>query len=136
LHPRPAAHRAADPGRLNQSYSEQAHLARYLGLPLVEGRDLVAHGDRLFVRTIAGPKRIDGVWRWIDTNALDPLNFDARSSLGVPDLLSTLPDGALVANWPGAEVVESRAMAAQMERLCPLLLEEAPILRAAGLVVR
>lgn len=119
------------PGRLNQSYSEQAHLARYLGLPLVEGRDLVAHGDRLFVRTIAGPKRIDGLWRWIDTNALDPLNFDARSSLGVPDLLSTLPDGALVANWPGAEVVESRAMAAQMERLCPLLLDQKPILRAA-----
>jgi uncharacterized circularly permuted ATP-grasp superfamily protein len=28
------------PGRFNQSYPEQAHLARYLGFPLVEGRDL------------------------------------------------------------------------------------------------
>ena len=119
------------PGRLNQSYSEQAHLARYLGLPLVEGRDLVVNGDRLFVRTIAGPKRIDGLWRWIDTNALDPLSFDVRSTLGVADLVSTLPEGTLVANWPGAEVVESRAMAAQMERLCPLLLGQTPILRAA-----
>jgi uncharacterized circularly permuted ATP-grasp superfamily protein/uncharacterized alpha-E superfamily protein len=119
------------PGRLNQSYSEQAHLARYLGLPLVEGRDMVVTGDRLFVRTIAGPKRIDALWRWIDTNALDPLHFDVRSSLGVPDLLSTLPDGTLVANWPGAEVVESRAMAAQMERLCWHLLGQNPILRTA-----
>jgi uncharacterized circularly permuted ATP-grasp superfamily protein/uncharacterized alpha-E superfamily protein len=118
------------PGRLNQSYSEQAHLARYLGLPLVEGRDMVVNGDRLFVRTIAGPKRVDALWRWIDTNALDPLSFDVRSSLGVPDLLSTLPSGTLVANWPGAEVVESRAMAAQMERLCFHLLGQAPILRA------
>jgi uncharacterized circularly permuted ATP-grasp superfamily protein/uncharacterized alpha-E superfamily protein len=119
------------PGRLNQTYSEQAHLARYLGLPLVEGRDLVVQGERLFVRTIAGPKRIDALWRWIDTNALDPLSFDVRSTLGVPDLMSTLPDGALVANWPGAEVVESRAMAAQMEHLCPLLLGESPILANA-----
>ena len=59
------------PGRLNQSYPEQAHLARYLGFPLVEGRDLTVSDDRLYVRTIAGPKRIDGLWRWIDTNALD-----------------------------------------------------------------
>jgi len=116
------------PGRLNQSYSEQAHLARYLGLPLVEGRDLVVNGDRLFVRTIAGPKRIDALWRWIDTNALDPLSFDVRSTLGVADLMSTLPGGTLVANWPGAEVVESRAMAAQMERLCWHLLGQSPIL--------
>ena len=28
------------PGRFNQSYAEQAHLARYLGLLLVEGADL------------------------------------------------------------------------------------------------
>ncbi|MCQ7044188.1 circularly permuted type 2 ATP-grasp protein, partial [Escherichia coli] len=29
------------PGRFNQSYAEQAHLARYLGLMLVEGDDLI-----------------------------------------------------------------------------------------------
>ncbi|HEY6868484.1 MAG TPA: circularly permuted type 2 ATP-grasp protein, partial [Novosphingobium sp.] len=52
------------PGRLNQSYPEQAHLARYLGFPLVEGRDLTVSEDRLYVRTIAGPKRIDALWRW------------------------------------------------------------------------
>ncbi|MDE1916285.1 MAG: circularly permuted type 2 ATP-grasp protein [Sphingomonadales bacterium] len=118
------------PGRLNQSYSEQAHLARYLGLPLVEGRDMVVNGDRLYVRTIAGPKRVDALWRWIDTNALDPLSFDVRSTLGVPDLLSTLPGGALVANWPGAEVVESRAMAAQIDRLCVWLRGERTLLCA------
>jgi uncharacterized circularly permuted ATP-grasp superfamily protein len=35
------------PGRFNQSYPEQAHLARYLGFPLVEGRDLTVSDDRL-----------------------------------------------------------------------------------------
>lgn len=110
------------PGRLNQSYPEQAHLARYLGLPLVEGRDLSVNDNRLFVRTIAGPKRIDAVWRWIDTNALDPLAFDARSAIGVPDLTEAWARGRTeVANWPGAEVLEAPAFAAFLPRLCRVL---------------
>jgi uncharacterized circularly permuted ATP-grasp superfamily protein/uncharacterized alpha-E superfamily protein len=117
------------PGRFNQSYPEQAHLARYLGLPLVEGRDLTVDGDKLYVRTIAGPKRIDAVWRWIDTNALDPLAFDARSELGVPNLFDTWARGGLeVANWPGVEVLEARAFSAFLPRLCDVLLGEQPIL--------
>lgn len=117
------------PGRFNQSYPEQAHLARYLGLPLVEGRDLTVDGDKLYVRTIAGPKRIDAVWRWLDTNALDPLSFDARSELGVPNLFDTWARGGLqIANWPGVEVLEARAFSAFLPRLFRGLLGEEPIL--------
>ena len=110
-------------GPYNQSYPEQAHLARYLGLPLVEGRDLTVIDDRLFVRTIAGPKRIDGLWRWIDTQHIDPLAFDARSQIGIPDLFQAWSHGGLeVANWPGAGVVESRAFSAFIPRLATKLL--------------
>jgi uncharacterized circularly permuted ATP-grasp superfamily protein/uncharacterized alpha-E superfamily protein len=117
------------PGRFNQSYPEQAHLARYLGLPLVEGRDLTVADERLYVRTIAGPRRIDALWRWIDTNALDPLSFDARSAIGVPDLFDAWAHGGLeMTNWPGVEVLESRAFAAFMPRLCKLLLGESLLL--------
>ncbi len=117
------------PGRFNQSYPEQAHLARYLGLALVEGRDLTVADERLYVRTIAGPRRIDALWRWIDTNALDPLRFDARSAIGVPDLFTTWAHGGLaMANWPGVEVFESRALAAFMPRLFETILGEAPLL--------
>lgn len=117
------------PGRFNQSYPEQAHLARYLGFPLVEGRDLTVSDDRLYVRTIAGPKRIDAVWRWIDTNALDPLTFDSRSAIGVPDLFDAWARGGLeMANWPGAEVLESPAFSAFLPRLCRRLLDEEPLL--------
>jgi len=117
------------PGRFNQSYPEQAHLARYLGFPLVEGRDLSVDDDKLYVRTIAGPKRIDAVWRWIDTNALDPLAFDSHSALGVPDLFESWVKGGLeIANSPGVEVLESAAFAAFMPRLCRILLGETPIL--------
>ena len=117
------------PGRFNQSYPEQAHLARYLGFPLVEGRDLTVSEDRLYVRTIAGPKRVDAVWRWIDTNALDPLTFDANSAIGVPDLFGAWARGGLeMANWPGVEVLESPAFSAFLPRLCRTLLGEETIL--------
>ena len=110
-------------GLFNQSYPEQAHLARYLGLPLVEGRDLYVNDDRLFVRTIAGPKRIDALWRWINTNHIDPLAFDSRSHIGIPDLFQAWTHGGLtVANWPGAGVVEARAFSAFMPRLAKKLL--------------
>jgi len=117
------------PGRFNQSYPEQAHLARYLGFPLVEGRDLTVSDGRVYVRTIAGPKRVDAVWRWIDTNALDPLRFDARSQIGVPDLFEALSHGGVaMANRPGAEVLEAPAFAAFMPGLFSRLLGEEPIL--------
>lgn len=117
------------PGRFNQSYPEQAHLSRYLGFPLVEGRDLSVSDDRLYVRTIAGPKRVDAIWRWIDTQAMDPLRFNARSAIGVPDMFDAWARGGLaMTNWPGVEVLESRAFAAFMPRLCVHMLGEEPIL--------
>ena len=89
----------------------------------MEGRDLTVIDDRLFVRTIAGPKRIDALWRWIDTQHIDPLAFDSRSQIGIPDLFQAWSHGALeVANWPGAGVVESRAFSAFIPRLATKLL--------------
>jgi uncharacterized circularly permuted ATP-grasp superfamily protein/uncharacterized alpha-E superfamily protein len=117
------------PGEFNQSYTEQAHLARYLGFPLVEGRDLAVSQDRLYVRTIAGLKRIDAVWRWIGTEMLDPLAFDAHSQIGVPDMFDAWSSGDLaVANWPGVGVAQARAFSAFMPRLAKVLLGESLIL--------
>lgn len=112
------------PGRFNQSYPEQAHLARHLGFSLVEGRDLTVREGKLFVRTIAGLKRIDALWRWIGSRDIDPLSFDARSQIGVPNLMAAARQGLALANWPGAGVVESRAMPAFLPRLARSLLGE------------
>ncbi len=107
------------PGRYNPSYSEQAHLARYLGLLLVEGEDLSVHDDRLYLRTIEGLKRVDALWRRVDPRLLDPLAFDARSRIGVAGLVDTMAAGhVVVANSPGAGVLEARAFAAFLPRLC------------------
>jgi uncharacterized circularly permuted ATP-grasp superfamily protein/uncharacterized alpha-E superfamily protein len=112
------------PGRFNQSYAEQAHLARYLGLLLVEGDDLIVSDGNLFVRTIQGLKRVDGLWRWMDSRYLDPLAFDAESRIGVPDLIDACSRGGLMlANWPGAGVIESRAFAAFLPQLARVVLK-------------
>lgn len=113
------------PGRWNQSYAEQAHLARYLGFLLVEGGDLAVRDNQLFVRTIEGLKRIDAVWRRIDTRFIDPLAFDSHSAIGVPGLMDTVRAGnTVIANAPGAGVVESAAMAAFLPVLARRLLGE------------
>nr|WP_299595227.1 circularly permuted type 2 ATP-grasp protein [Sphingomonas bacterium] len=113
------------PGRYNQSYAEQAHLARYLGLLLVEGSDLAVREDKLYVRTVDGLKRVDALWRRMDSRFLDPLAFDATSAIGVPGLMDAISAGNVVlANMPGAGVVESAGMAAFMPVLARRLLGE------------
>lgn len=106
------------PGRLNPSYAEQAHLARYLGMLLVEGADLAALEGRLYLRTIGGLKRLDGLWGRLDSRLLDPLAFDSQSQIGVPGLIDAWAGGDLVlANAPGAGVLEARAFAAFLPAL-------------------
>ncbi len=111
------------PGRFNQSYTEQAHLARYLGLLLVEGEDLVIHDDRLYLRTIEGMKRVDALWQRMDARLLDPLTLDSNSTIGVPGLIDALAaGGAVVANFPGSAVIEAPMFAAFMPKLAEILL--------------
>ncbi|WP_419807449.1 circularly permuted type 2 ATP-grasp protein [Sphingomonas sp.] len=113
------------PGRYSPSYAEQAHLARYLGLLLVEGADLAALDGQLYVRTIGGLKRIDALWRRIDARLLDPLAFDTHSQIGVPGLIDAWAAGNVVlSNAPGAGVLEPRAWAAFLPGLAEELTGE------------
>lgn len=99
------------PGPYSQTYSEQSYLARYLGLLLVEGDDLVVHDGKVHVRTIAGLKRADVLWRRVDADFIDPLELNGESRLGVPQLISAIRNGSVVvANMPGAGFIESRAL--------------------------
>ncbi len=112
-------------GPYSSTYVEQAALARYLGLMLVEGDDLVVRDGQLHVRTVSGLKRADAVWRRIDADYLDPLELDPASRLGVPGMLDALRNGSLVmTNMPGSGLVESAALAPYLEGLCRRLLGE------------
>ncbi|QNA85567.1 circularly permuted type 2 ATP-grasp protein [Sphingomonas sp. So64.6b] len=106
------------PGRFSPSYTEQAHLARYLGLLLVEGADLAVLEDKLYVRTIGGLKRVDALWQRSDPRMLDPLAFDSHSKIGVPGLIDAMAAGEVViSNAPGVGVLESPAFGAFLPQL-------------------
>ncbi len=99
------------PGPYSETYFEQSYLARYLGFLLAEGDDLVVHQGLTHVRTIAGLKRADVIWRRVDSNYVDPLELNGQSRLGVPGLLSAIRNGhTAVCNMPGSGFAESRAL--------------------------
>jgi uncharacterized alpha-E superfamily protein len=113
------------PGPFSETYFEHAYLARYLGLLLLEGEDLVVRDGGVFVRTVGGLKRIDVLWRRVDGDFVDPLELNAASRLGVPGLLSAMREGRIaVANVPGSGAAEARALMAFMPGLCRRILGE------------
>ncbi len=113
------------PGPMNETYFEHAYLARYLGLLLVEGEDLVVEDDGVFIRTVAGLRRTEVLLRRIDADFADPLELNAASRLGVAGLLQAVRDGKIVIiNALGAGLIEARAMLAFLPALAPLVLGE------------
>ena len=111
------------PGPYSETYFEQAYLARYLGFLLVEGDDLVVHEGKTHVRTIAGYKRADVIWRRVDSDFIDPLELNGKSRLGVPGLISALRSGqTVVSNVPGSGYAKSRALMSFMPAIARHLL--------------
>jgi len=99
------------PGRYSETWYEQVYLARYLGLPLVEGQDLTVRGDRLYLKTVEGLEPVHGLLRRVDDDWIDPLELRPDSTLGVPGLLQAVRAGQVVmANAPGSAFLESPAI--------------------------
>ena len=113
------------PGPYNETYFEHAYLARYLGLTLVEGGDLMVREDRLFLKTLRGLVPVHGLLKRVDDQYLDPLELRSDSSLGVPGLLQAIRAGnVLVANAPGTAFLESPALLGFMPALARHVLQE------------
>lgn len=119
------------PGPYNETYFEQAYLARYLGLSLVQGNDLLVRDEKLYLKTLEGLKPVHGLLKRVDDDWLDPLELRAESSLGVPGLLQAVRAGnVLVANTPGSGFLESNALLGFLPKLSRSLLQEELLLPA------
>ena len=113
------------PGPYNESYFEHVYLAHYLGLTLVEGDDLVVRDGQVFLKTLTGLERVAAIFRRVDSDFCDPLEFRGDSALGVPGLVEVVRAGGVVlANALGGGVVESPAMDAYLPALSHALLGE------------
>jgi uncharacterized circularly permuted ATP-grasp superfamily protein/uncharacterized alpha-E superfamily protein len=111
------------PGQLNETYFEHAYIARYLGLMLLEGEDLVIDDGRVMVRTVAGLKPVSVLWRRMDASFVDPLELRYDSRIGTPGMVEALRNSSIsMINALGTGLLETRALAAFMPRLAQKLL--------------
>jgi uncharacterized circularly permuted ATP-grasp superfamily protein len=117
------------PGVYNSAYFEHAYLARLMGVPLVEGRDLVTHDNMVYMRTTAGLRRVDVIYRRVDDDFIDPLTFRRDSSLGVAGLFNAYRGGnVVICNAPGTGVADDKAVYAYVPEIISYYLGEDAIL--------
>lgn len=118
------------PGIYNSAYFEHAYLARQMGIELVEGRDLIVHDNLVYMRTTAGLRRVDVIYRRVDDDFLDPLAFRKDSTLGVAGLINAYRAGNVtLANAIGTGVADDKAIYAYVPQIIKYYLAEDPILQ-------
>ncbi|GIG41368.1 circularly permuted type 2 ATP-grasp protein [Cellulomonas phragmiteti] len=113
------------PGPASETAFDQAYLASMLGLPLVEGSDLVVRAGRLYLQGIDGLEPVDVVLRRVDGEWCDPLDLRAGSRLGVPGLVHAVRQGSVsVVNPLGTSVLENPALLGYLPRLARAVLDQ------------
>lgn len=111
------------PGPHNETYFEHTYLARYLGLLLLEGGDLVIHNDEAMVRTVSGFQPIRVLWRRLDSDFADPLELFGGSQIGTPGLLQAVRAGNLkLINAIGSSILETPGLFAFQQRMARAIL--------------
>ena len=117
------------PGIYNSAYFEHIFLAREMGVPLVEGNDLVVQDGSVWMRTTAGLAPVHSIYRRLNDDFLDPDVFRADSTLGVRGLIDCWRRGRVaIANAVGTGVADDKAIYAYMPRIIRYYLAEDAIL--------
>src|SRR6266436_921193 len=117
------------PGPYNSAYFEHTFLARQMGIELVEGRDLLVHGNVVYMRTTGGLRRVDVIYRRIDDDFIDPLTFRGDTSLGVAGLFNAYRAGNVaLANAIGTGIADDNALYAYVPAIIRYYLGEEAIL--------
>jgi uncharacterized circularly permuted ATP-grasp superfamily protein len=118
------------PGVFNSAYFEHAYLARQMGIELVEGRDLVAHDNIVYMRTTNGLRRVDVIYRRVDDDFIDPLAFRGDSILGVAGVFNAYRAGNVtLANAFGTGVADDKALYAYVPDIIKYYLGEESVLK-------
>nr|MDQ6928491.1 circularly permuted type 2 ATP-grasp protein [Actinomycetota bacterium] len=117
------------PGVYNSAYFEHTFLARQMGVELVEGRDLVCRGNVVSMRSTTGEQRVDVVYRRVDDEYLDPLQFRSNSALGCPGILNAARAGNVtIANAVGNGVADDKLLYTYVPEMIEYYLGEQPVL--------
>ena len=118
------------PGIHNSAYFEHSFLANQIGVELVEGHDLRVVDGHIAMRTTEGYKVIDVLYRRVDDEYLDPLNFKPESMLGVPGIMHVYRAGNItIANAPGTGIADDKAIYSYMPEIIEFYTGEKAILK-------
>ncbi|MEO3386754.1 circularly permuted type 2 ATP-grasp protein [Mesorhizobium sp. CAU 1741] len=110
------------PGPMNDTYYEHAYIARYLGMMLLEGEDLMVEDGRVMVRTVSGPQPVNVLWRRLDSAWADPIELNGASSIGAAGLVEAVRRGNVaIVNALGTGILETRALMAFLPRISQTL---------------
>ena len=117
------------PGTGNPLYSEHSFLARRMGIPLVQGGDLLVLDDHVHLKTVRGLKRVDVIYNHVADDRLDPLVFKKGSTEGIPGIVHCLRRGTVkLVNALGSQLADDASLLVMAQRIIRYYLHENPIL--------
>jgi uncharacterized circularly permuted ATP-grasp superfamily protein/uncharacterized alpha-E superfamily protein len=117
------------PGPGSPFYTEHSFMARRMGVPLVQGGDLLVLDDHVYLKTIGGLERVHVIYNRVFDQLLDPMVLERGSTLGVPGLVHCVRKQTVsLVNALGSQLADDRALLTFAPRIVRFYLSEAPIL--------
>ncbi len=117
------------PGPFNSAYFEHSLLARQMGVELVEGPDLFCRDNAVYMRTTGGERQVDVIYRRIDDDYLDPMQFRPDSVLGVAGVLNAARAGnVVISSAVGNGVGDDKLVYTYVPTIIDYYLGEKPLL--------
>lgn len=117
------------PGPMSPAYSEHGFLSRRMGIPLVQGGDLLVMNDEVYLKTVRGLNKVDVIYSRVSDQWLDPLVFQRDSTLGVPGLVHCIrKKNVAVVNAIGAQLSDDRALLPHSSHIIRYYLGERPVI--------
>ena len=118
------------PGPLSPAYSEHSFLGRRMGIPLVQGGDLLVLNDAVYLKTVSGLNKVDVIYSRLSDRWMDPMVFRRDSVLGVPGLVHCIRKKSVaVVNAIGSQLADDRALLPFSAQIIRYYLGERPLLK-------
>jgi uncharacterized circularly permuted ATP-grasp superfamily protein/uncharacterized alpha-E superfamily protein len=117
------------PGTTSAVYSEHSFLARRMGIPLVQGGDLLVLDDCVYLKTVSGLEKVETIYTRVADAWLDPMVFRRDSRLGVPGLVHCVRKGTVaLVNGIGSQLADDRTLLNFSAKIIRFYLGETSIL--------
>lgn len=121
------------PGRFNSAFFEHSYFAEKTGMILAFPGDLTVIGDKVYYKGLYHECQLVGaIYRRVSDEYMDPLTFESKSLLGVPNLMQVYRKGNVaVVNALGNGVADDKGIYYFVPKMIQYYLGEEPILQNA-----